>query len=146
MRLFLFSYILFLLVLPLNTLGGSLSKEILVTNKNAKELGFNLKLDKQVSDPEVWVVSLSFPTAIKTNWSAARVQTYLIDNFENELSSTSFDYAISSGEPRLLFHFQPQINDMAIVVQYFCPDGSGYECAESYTVESIINYFNKDQN
>jgi len=71
----------------------------------------------------------------------ARVQTYLTDKSENELSSTSFDYVISSSEPRLLFHFQPKINDMAVVIQYFCPDGEGYECTESYTIESVVNYF-----
>jgi len=53
MRLFLFGYILFFLGVPLHTVGGSLPKEILVTNKSAKELGFHLKLDKQSSDPEI---------------------------------------------------------------------------------------------
>ncbi len=129
----------------MDTVGGGLPKEILVTNKNAKELGFHLKLDEQSSDPEVWVVSLSFPIVINKNWKVARVQTYLTDKSENELSSTSFDYVTSSGEPRLLFHFQPKINDMAVVIQYFCPDGEGYECAESYTIESVIDYFNKEK-
>lgn len=121
--------------------GGGFPKEILVTNKTAKQLDFHLKLNEQSSDPKTWVVSLSFPIVINKDWKVARVQTYLIDKFENELSSTSFDYVISSGEPKLLFHFQPKINDMAVVIQYLCPDTKGYNCAESYTIESVVNYF-----
>ena len=141
MRVFLFGCILFFLGVPLHVVGVGLPKEILITNKSAKELGFYITLDDQSSGSELWVVSLSFPISINKNWKVARVQTYLIDKSENELSGTSFDYVISSGEPELLFHFQPKINDMVVVIQYFCPDGGGYGCAEAYTIESVIDYF-----
>ena len=138
------SVLIFTLLLVLflkKVMADGLPEKIFVSSKNAEQLGFEFTLDKEQGSPKIWVVTLKFPLKVRDGWPVRRVQTYLMDKNGVELSSTSLDHIVSSSSPSLLFHFQPEMYDMAVVVQYSCPDGGDYGCAEAYTIQSMKSYF-----
>lgn len=135
-------YVLFALLIWAGTpMATGVPEIVAVTPENSASLGFELiELGSGTSTSNVTVVQLRFPSRIDEKLEAWRAQTYLFDVTGEQVSSTSVDYKFFEGEPQLLIHFNHDQNDAAIVVQYFCPQENGSECAKAYTIESVKDY------
>lgn len=129
----------FILMFPLGVCAGGMPEKVFVSSQNAEKLGFGLRLDKE--DGALWIITLNFPLKINGDWSVKRVQTYLLDEKGIELSGTSLDNIEFSDNQSLLFYFRPEMHDMSVVIQYSCPSGGGYGCAEAYTIRSVKDFF-----